>query len=373
MSQIVIPANEEKKFQNGVKGHTENAFLNKGSFGGGGMQGTFPTTRLRRLRHHPVIRDLIRETTLNLKDLVQPLFIKGREGNKIPISAMPGCCQLPLSHLLDEVQELVNLGIYAVILFGIPSYKDACGSDAYSDNGIIQEAIRKIRSKFPELLIISDICCCEYTDHGHCGFLSEKSGRLDVDNDITLDLLIKQAVSHAQAGTDVIAPSGMIDGMVNALRIALDEVGYTHLPILSYSVKYQSSLYGPFRIAAEGPPRFGNRSSYQMDPANALEALRESQLDISEGADILMVKPAHAYLDVIYRVKQAYPYIPLSAYHTSGEFAMIKAAAEKGWVDERKTVLEILHGIRRAGADFIITYYTKELGQWIKDGLKIDF
>jgi porphobilinogen synthase len=327
---------------------------------------TFPTTRLRRLRQHPTLRALIRETEWNLQDLVFPLFIKGRTGDKNPISSMPGLFQLPISHLIDEVKELVTLGIHSVLLFGIPPHKDAHGSDGYNDSGIVQEAIRHIRQSFPDLLIISDVCFCEYTDHGHCGFLSEKAGRLDVDNDITLELLGKQAVSHAKAGADIVAPSGMIDGMVKYIRTALDNEGYSHIPILSYSVKYQSSLYGPFRVAAEGAPKFGDRSTYQMDPANASEALREVRLDVEEGADILMVKPAHAYLDVIYRVKQAYPHIPLSAYHTSGEFAMIKAASEKGWVDEKKTVSEILSAIRRAGADFIITYYAKEIAQWEK-------
>ncbi len=328
------------------------------------MKAAFPSLRLRRLRQHPVLRDLIRETDVNLKDLIFPLFIKGKEGTKQPIESMPGLSQIPIHLLPQEIEELCELGLSAVILFGIPSHKDALGSDSYHDQGIVQEAIGTIRKTAPEMLIVSDICFCEYTDHGHCGFLSERSGKSDVDNDKTLDLLVKQAVSHARAGADVVAPSGMIDGMVHAIRCGLDSAGYEHIPILSYSVKYQSSLYGPFRAAAEGAPCFGDRSTHQMDAANAKEAVREADLDVQEGADMLMVKPAHAYLDVIYRVKQAHPNVPLGAYHTSGEFAMLKAAAEKGWLDEKKAVLEILRGIRRAGADFIITYYAKEFAQW---------
>lgn len=337
-----------------------------------GMQcldrGTKPLVRLRRLRQHPILRGLVRETELNLKDLVLPLFIKETQGKKQPIVAMPGHYQIPINLLGQEIEELLKLGITAVILFGVPSYKDEIGSEAYHDEGIIQQAIRKIQEISSDMLIISDLCFCEYTDHGHCGVLSQKTGRIDLDNDRTLDLLVKQAISHAQAGADVVAPSGMIDGMVKAIRFGLDEAGFEHIPILSYSVKYNSCLYGPFRMAAEGMPRFGDRSSHQMDPANSQEALREVSLDIEEGADIVMVKPAHAYLDVIYRVKEMYPHIPLAAYHTSGEFGMIKAAAEKGWLSEEKAVLEILGGIRRAKADFIISYFTKEAAQkkWIQ-------
>lgn len=325
---------------------------------------SFPTLRLRRLRQNPILRDLVRETDLNLKDLIFPLFIKGKDGEKKIIESMPGHYQIPLSLLQQEIQEILALGISSVILFGIPPHKDAYGSNSYDDNGIIQEAIKRIREVSSELLIVSDICFCEYTDHGHCGFLSERLGKLDLDNDKTLELLVKQAISHAKAGTDVIAPSGMIDGMVKAIRLGLDQAGFQHIPILSYSVKYHSSMYGPFRAAAEGAPKHGDRSTYQMDSANALEALREVHLDVEEGADMLMVKPAHSYLDVIYRVKQAYPYIPLGAYHTSGEFSMIKAAAERGWIDEKKAALEVLRGIRRAGADFIITYFAKDIAKW---------
>ena len=328
------------------------------------MLTSIPTLRLRRLRQHPILRDLIRETELNLKDLILPLFIKGKEGQKQPVESMPGHYQIPLSALPQEIEEILSLGISSILLFGIPPHKDALGSDSYHDKGIVQEAIKKIREITPNLLIISDICFCEYMDHGHCGFISERAGKLDVDNDKTLELLVKQAVSHAKAGTDVIAPSGNIDGMVKAIRCGLDQAGFHHIPILSYSVKYNSSMYGPFRMATEGAPKFGDRSTYQMDSANAQEALREVHLDVDEGADMLMVKPAHAYLDVIYRVKQAYPYIPLGAYHTSGEFSMIKAAAEKGWIDEKKAALEVLRGIRRSGADFIITYFAKDMAKW---------
>jgi porphobilinogen synthase len=325
---------------------------------------TFPLLRMRRLRQNPMLRNLVRETELNLKDLIYPLFIKGKEGQRIPIEPMPGCFQIPLSLIGEEIRELVKLGITSVILFGIPPKKDAVGSDSYSDHGIIQEAIGKIREVSSDILIVSDICFCEYTDHGHCGILCESDGKWDIDNDQTLELLVKQAVSHAKAGADVIAPSGMMDGMVKAIRQGLDEAGFSHIPILSYSVKYNSAMYGPFRVAAEGKPSFGDRSTHFMDISNANEALREVQLDVLEGADMLMVKPAHTYLDVLYRVKQAYPSIPLGAYHTSAEYCMIKAAAEKGWIDEKKVALEVLKSIRRAGADFIITYYAKEMAYW---------
>ncbi len=327
------------------------------------MTTLFPTLRLRRLRQHPVLRDLIRETEVNRKDLIQPLFIKGETGEKKLIATMPGQYQIPLSLLQKEVEELIGLGLSSILLFGVPPHKDPHGTNAYHENGIIQQAVRTIRGVSKDLLIITDVCFCEYTDHGHCGILGEQTGRVDVDNDRTLELLVKQAISHAHAGADVIAPSGMIDGMVRAIRHGLDGAGFEHIPIYSYSVKYNSCLYGPFRVAAEGSPSFGDRSTHQLDTANAREALREVQLDVEEGADMLMVKPAHCYLDVIYRVKQAYPYIPLGAYHTSGEFCMLKAASEKGWIDERKAVLEVLKSIRRAGADFIITYYAKEAAQ----------
>lgn len=326
------------------------------------MTSTFPQLRLRRLRSHPALRSLVREAHLEIQDLIFPLFIKGRVGDRKPIASMPGMDQIPLSALAQEVQGLNALGLSAVILFGVPDHKDATGSFAVADQGIVQEAIPIIRKAAPELLVIVDLCLCEYTDHGHCGVLCPRTGL--IDNDQTLKLLGAQAISLAQAGAQVIAPSGMMDGAIASLRTALDLSGFREIPLLSYSVKYNSALYGPFREAAEGAPLFGDRSSHQMDPANAKEALREAELDVQEGADLLMVKPAHAYLDVIYRIKQAHPSIPLGAYHTSGEFAMIKAAAERGWIDEKRVVLEILGGIKRAGADFIITYYAKQLAMW---------
>lgn len=326
---------------------------------------TFPATRLRRLRCHPKLRDIVRETELTVQDLILPLFVRHGSGVKNPIASMPGHFQFSVDRLAEEISAIVALNIPGVILFGIPAHKDALGSDSYQDQGVIQTAIKAIKNQAPELLIIADTCFCEYTDHGHCGAM-DKSGAGDVDNDATLALLAKQAVSFAAAGADVIAPSGMMDGMVQAIRKALDSAGYTHVPILSYAAKYCSALYGPFREAAEGAPQFGNRQTYQMDPANGAEALRETALDVQEGADMLMVKPAHTYLDIIYRVKQQHPAIPLAAYHVSGEFAMLKAAAAAGWLDEKKAALEILTAIKRAGADFILTYYTKEVAQWLK-------
>jgi porphobilinogen synthase len=326
--------------------------------------GQFPRTRLRRLRQNPTLRNLVRETNLEVNKLIQPIFIKHGSGLKSPISSMPGQFQLSIDQLADEMLTIKAAGINAVMLFGIPAVKDAEGSDAFHDQGIIQTAIPVIRACAPEILIISDICCCEYTDHGHCGVIDEQRG--DVANDRTLALLAKQAVSHARAGTDVIAPSGNIDGMVFVIRQALDDAGFSHIPILSYAVKYASAMYGPFRQAAEGAPKFGDRRTYQMDCANSREAMRECVLDINEGADMLMVKPAHTYLDVIYRVRETFPHIPLCAYHTSGEYAMLKAASANNWLNERQSVLEVLTAIHRAGADFIITYYAKEVAQWLQ-------
>jgi porphobilinogen synthase len=326
----------------------------------------FPTIRLRRLRQHPQLRSLLRETELTINDLVLPLFIRHGEKIKNPIASMPGHHQLSVDQLPAEIAEINKLKIPAVLLFGIPAHKDAIGSASYDDNGVVQKAIAVIKKNAPNLLVIADACFCEYTDHGHCGVIHEINNHKDIDNDATLELLTKQAVSFAKAGADVIAPSGMIDGMVQAIRSGLDNAGFTHIPILSYSSKYASAMYGPFREAAEGAPQFGDRNTYQMDIANSAEAMRETALDVLEGADILMVKPAHTYLDVIYRVKQAYPEIPLAAYHVSGEFAMLKAAAQQGWLDEKKAVLEVLTAIKRAGADFIITYYAKELAQWLQ-------
>ncbi|TAK74700.1 MAG: porphobilinogen synthase [Gammaproteobacteria bacterium] len=328
------------------------------------QNGRFPNTRLRRLRQNAHVRALVRETHLHAGQFVLPLFIRHGQGVKQPIASMPGHFQWSVDRLEEEIQSITELGIRSVILFGIPAQKDPLGQDAYADDGIIQSAIPVIKKAAPQLLVLSDICFCEYTDHGHCGVIHPHHH--DVDNDKTLALLAKQAVSHARAGADVIAPSGSMDGMVQAIRHALDEAGFQAIPVLSYAVKYASAMYGPFRQAAEGAPQFGDRQTYQMDVANANEAIRECALDIAEGADMLMVKPAHTYLDVICRVKQTYPALPLAAYHTSGEFAMMKAAAEKGWMDERKGVMEVLTAIRRAGADFIITYYAKEAAAWLK-------
>lgn len=316
--------------------------------------------RPRRLRQHPMLRSLVRETHLSTDDLIYPLFVHHGTHIKNPISSMPGQFQISLDHLEEEVLEIERLGIPGVILFGIPETKDPKGMGALHSNGLIQEAVKLIKAKTPSLLVITDLCFCEYTDHGHCGILSQKAGRLDVDNDETLPQLAEQALSHAKAGADVIAPSGMMDGMVLAIRSKLDQAGYSHLPILSYAVKYASALYAPFREAAQGAPQFGDRKTYQMDPANAVEGIREARLDVLEGADMLMVKPAHTYLDMILRIKQAFPEVPLAAYHVSGEYALIKAAAAQGWIDEKQVMMEVLLGIKRAGADMILTYFAKE-------------
>lgn len=323
-------------------------------------------TRPRRLRRNEALRSLIRETQLNTQDLIYPLFIKHNLTEKTPIPSMPGQFQLGLKHLKSEIEEIVSLGISAIILFGIPEYKDETGSAALKENGIIQLAIAEIKKYAPKLLIISDICLCEYTSHGHCGILSDKTGCLDIDNDKTLDLLVQQSISHAHAGTDIIAPSCMLDGMVEVIRQGLDKAGFEHIPILSYAAKYASAFYGPFRQAAEGTPQFGDRKTHMMDPANAKEALREVDLDVLQGADMLMVKPAISYLDIIHQTKQRHPEIPLCAYHVSGEYAMIKAAAQCGWLDEKQTALEHLLSIKRAGADCIITYFAKAAAQWLR-------
>jgi porphobilinogen synthase len=326
----------------------------------------FPTSRPRRLRHNPLVRDLVRETTLAPSDFILPLFVRPGRGIKKEIASMPGNFQLSPDRLVEEVGSALDLGVRAFILFGIPAHKDATGSSAVEDGGIVQEALRTLRGHFRDrVLLLTDECFCEYTDHGHCGILSECTGRLDLDNDATLPLLAAQCVSHARAGADVVAPSGMLDGMVQAIRRGLDEAGFSHLPILSYAAKYASGFYGPFRDAAESPPQFGDRSSYQMDPANGDEALREVALDLAEGADMIMVKPALAYLDVIRRVKDAFG-VPVAAYNVSGEFAMVKAAAQKGWIDERRVALEILTGIKRAGADVILTYFARDAARWLK-------
>lgn len=326
---------------------------------------TFPQLRLRRLRQHPVLRSLVRETSLSVHDLILPLFVRPGRGIRKEIASMPGNYQLSVDRLVDEVGSAAELGIRAFILFGIPETKDATGSSAWADEGIVQQALRALRTHFKDILLITDECFCEYTDHGHCGVLRSHAGRTDVDNDATLPLLAKQCVSHAQAGADVVAPSGMMDGMVQAIRHGLDSAGFAMLPILSYAAKYASGFYGPFRDAAESPPQFGDRSGYQMDPANSDEALREVALDLAEGADIVMVKPALAYLDIIRRVKDRFG-VPVAAYNVSGEFAMVKAAAEKGWIDERRIVLEILTSIKRAGADMILTYFACDVARWLR-------
>lgn len=315
--------------------------------------------RLRRLRQNENMRRLVRETQLSVDDLIYPLFIKHGLDTPVEISSMPGVKQLGLKHLAEEIPELVELGIPAVLLFGIPEAKDPLGRDAYSPDGIIAQAIRTIKEISSDILVISDLCFCEYTSHGHCGVIARGSD--NVLNDETLDLLTKQALVHVEAGADIIAPSGMMDGMIGALRTGLDQHAHHNIPLLSYAVKYSSALYGPFRDAAEGSPQFGDRKTYQMDIANTQEALREVQCDLEEGADMLMIKPALHYLDIIHKIKSHYPEVPLSAYQVSGEYAMIKAAAQKGYIDEDSVAYESLVSIKRAGADFMITYFAKQI------------
>jgi porphobilinogen synthase len=328
--------------------------------------GLFPSLRLRRLRGHEQLRNLVREHRLTVDDLVLPLFVYHGRDRKAAIPSMPGQYQWSLDRLPEPVAQAREAKIPAVILFGIPAEKDARGSAAVSDAGIVPEAIRVIKKHAPELLIITDLCFCEYTDHGHCGPLARRpGGSLDVANDETLALLAEQAVCHARAGADVIAPSGMMDGMVRAIRAGLDAAGFPETPILAYAAKYASAYYGPFRDAAESAPAFGDRRTYQMDPANSDEALREVALDLAEGADLVMVKPALAYLDIVRRVKDRFG-VPLAVYNVSGEYAMIKAAAQNGWIDEPKIVLETLTGFKRAGADFILTYHALDAARWLK-------
>lgn len=315
---------------------------------------TFSVYRPRRLRANENLRRLVRETTLTVADLIYPMFVVHGRNVATEISSMPGCYHYSVDNLVTAAKELASLGIPGTILFGIPAAKDALGSEAYADDGIIQQAVRAIKDAVPTLLVMTDVCLCEYTEHGHCGIV--EAG--DVQNDRTVELLVKESLSHARAGADVIAPSDMMDGRVGAIRKALDGDGYSHIPIMAYSAKYASAFYGPFREAAESAPQFGDRRTYQMDAANAEEALREVELDIEEGADILMVKPALAYLDVIYRVKTTFQ-VPVAAYNVSGEYAMIKAAAQNGWIDEQRVALEALTSIKRAGADMILTYFAK--------------
>lgn len=314
-----------------------------------------PYYRPRRLRKTPAIRAMVRETHLTPSDFIAPLFVTEGKGVRNPISSMPGQFQLSIDELIAEAKEIFALDIPAVILFGIPAIKDDVGSDAMSDEGIIARTVRALKEAVPDLLVITDVCFCEYTDHGHCGVLHGH----DVDNDATLANLQKQAVVHARAGADMVAPSGMMDGMVGAIREALDAEGFTDVPIMSYAVKYASGFYGPFREAAESAPQFGDRSTYQMDPPNSREALREAQLDVEEGADILMVKPAMPYLDILYQVRQTFG-LPTAAYQVSGEYAMLHAAAQNGWLDLDRVMMESLIAIKRAGADMILTYFAKD-------------
>ena len=323
----------------------------------------FPAYRPRRLRKNENLRRMVRETRLSVDNLVMPLFVVPGARVRNAVASMPGVAQLSVDYLVDECKVIRDLGVPAVILFGIPETKDSAGSGAYSDHGVVQQALRAVKKQVPGLLLITDVCLCEYTDHGHCGVVVDG----DVDNDATLDLLVKEALSHAKAGADIIAPSDMMDGRVGVIREALDEEGFDQIPIMAYAAKFASGFYGPFRDAAESTPQFGDRRSYQMDPPNADEALREVRLDIEEGADIVMVKPALPYLDLIWRVKETFGY-PLAAYNVSGEYAMIKAAAQNGWVDEERVIMETLVGIRRAGADVILTYFAKDAARLLARG-----
>jgi porphobilinogen synthase len=321
----------------------------------------FPATRMRRLRRTEALRGLVRETSLSASQLIQPAFVVAGEAVREEVDSMPGVERFSISELVSEATEIASLGIGAILLFGVPADKDETGSGAYDDEGVVQMAVRALKEAHPELTVITDVCLCEYTTHGHCGFVRDGQ----VDNDITVELLAKTAISHAAAGADAVAPSDMMDGRVGTIRHQLDEEGHPGTAIISYSAKYASAFYGPFRDAADSTPEFGDRRGYQMDPANADEAVREAQLDLEEGADMLMVKPATAYLDVVSRVKAATE-APLAAYHVSGEYSMLKAAAANGWIDERAAVLETLTSIRRAGADAIVTYYAKEAAAWLR-------
>jgi len=322
----------------------------------------FPTVRLRRTRQNEKLGGLVRETRLAVDQLIYPLFIAEGIHEPHEIASMPGIVQWPLEQLGREAERIASLGIPAVLLFGIPSEKDEVGSQAYNSRGIIQEAIRLLKSVNPEMLVITDVCLCEYTSHGHCGLIHNGS----VQNDTSLELLARMALTHAEAGADLVAPSDMMDGRVGAIRHVLDEQGFNQTPIMAYSAKFASAFYGPFREAAGSTPQFGDRRAYQMDPSNVREALREVELDIAEGADIVMVKPAMAYMDVIRQVRDHYD-LPVAAYNVSGEFAMIKAAAQNGWIDERRVAMEVLTGIKRAGADMIITYFAPDVAGWLRE------
>lgn len=318
--------------------------------------------RHRRLRQNAAMRALVKETYLQKEDLIYPLFIIEGKNIKNPVSSMPGVFQLSLDNLSAEVDEIVELGIRAVLLFGIPEEKDAVGTGAFHDHGIVQKATRLIKERHPELLVVADTCLCEFTDHGHCGVIEGEQ----VLNDPSLDVLARTAISQAKAGADIIAPSNMMDGFVTAIRAGLDAEGFEHIPIMSYAVKYASSYYGPFREAAEGAPQFGDRKTYQMDPSNRMEAIREATSDVEEGADFLIVKPALAYMDIIRDVKNSFP-LPVVAYNVSGEYSMVKAAAQNGWIDEKAVVLETLLGMKRAGSDLIITYHAKDVCRWLEE------
>jgi len=315
----------------------------------------FPENRPRRLRRNETLRRMVRETSLSVDDFIYPLFVVPGTGVRDPVGSMPGVFHLSIDQLVQEAEEVKALGIPAILLFGIPEKKDEVGSGAYEEDGIVQRAVRELKKNVSDLLVVTDVCMCEYTSHGHCGVIKEG----DVDNDATLDLLARTALSHAEAGADMVAPSDMMDGRVGAIREVLDENGFAHIPIMSYAAKYSSSFYGPFRDAAHSAPQFGDRRSYQMDPANRREAIREISLDVEEGADIVMVKPALAYLDVIRWARREFD-LPLAAYNVSGEYSMIKAAAEKGWLDGNRVMMEVLTSIKRAGADIIITYFAKD-------------
>ncbi|MGE5407507.1 MAG: porphobilinogen synthase [Syntrophothermus sp.] len=322
----------------------------------------FPATRMRRMRRNETLRSLVRETELSPAHLVQPLFAAAGEGVRKPVPSMPGVERLSISNLVEEAGEAAAAGIGAVLLFGIPGSKDEVGTGAYDDEGIVQMAVRALKEAHPDLVVVTDVCLCEYTSHGHCGVFRE--GSQEVDNDLSVELLAKTAISHADAGADAVAPSDMMDGRVGAIRHQLDEEGHSGVPIVAYSAKYASAFYGPFRDAADSTPSFGDRRGYQMDPANAAEAVREAMLDLEEGADVVMVKPATPFLDVVRRVKDATG-APVAAYQVSGEYSMLKAAAANGWLDERAAALETLTAIRRAGADAIVTYYAKEAATWL--------
>lgn len=326
-------------------------------------QGAFPAYRARRMRANETVRQFIRETELTASDFIYPLFVKPGEGLRDEVASMPGVFQLSLDQLSVEMDELLSLGVKAIILFGLPAHKDELGSEAFDEHGIVQEAVRTIRACAPDMYVITDVCMCEYTSHGHCGKLNADG---TVENDATLELLAAEAVSHAQAGAHMVAPSDMMDGRIGFIRAALDGAGFSHVPIMSYSTKYASGFYGPFRDAADSAPAFGDRRSYQMDPANAEEGVREAAYDIAEGADMVMVKPALPYLDVLHRVKAELRF-PTVAYNVSGEYSMVKAAALSGWIDERRVVLELLTSIKRAGADMIITYHAKDAARWLSE------